>query len=127
MPTSQLAPSLTHIRGSVTLNPGSIETFAALCHILFAHIYNPHPIGDSEHHKAAREYIMAHQREAAVDLLAADAASATYSVGYRGRVPLTIRVLIGKPIADSFQMLSGTGAWVQMDMTAFALVTPPRG
>lgn len=121
-PVTKLQP----IRGTTSLNPGSIEMFATLCHVLYAHIYNPHPIGTEAHHKAATDYLREFQRKAALDRTAADAASATYAIGFQGRNPLIVRVLIGKPPYESLEMMTATGAYVPMDLTGFALIMGPR-
>lgn len=107
------------IRGSMALTPGGIECFATLMHVLFAHVHNPSKVGDGEHHKAAHEYILAHQRKTSVDRVSADASSASYIIGYPGREPISVRILIGKPADRCLEVLAGNGSWVPIDFRSF--------
>ncbi len=114
---------VSKVTGSVNLTPPGIEVFAALLHLLFAHVKNPHAGGTAQHHAEAIAYIRAHQREVKIERLAADAASAEYVVTHHAIPhPRLFRVRIGHPFNSCLQVKSVTGPWIDIDMSHLRVI-----
>lgn len=118
MPASPI-PGLQPIRGHMTLDPGGIEMFAAILHLVYAHTESPSRVGDAEHYKQATDYIRSFQRTAAVDRVEADAAKVVYIVGFANRPPVTVRIWIGRPAASALEVSITNGTFIPVDLTGF--------
>lgn len=97
----------TPMRVHLTLTPRGVERFAALMHLLAAHVLQDDATGTASHHARAVDYIRAHAREGvAVDRTHACAGWADYAVtNDNGQPPTLVRVFIGRTLERSLALL----------------------